>query len=511
MIPLDPLPNLIDQVYARILEAITDRSLPPGHRIRQNELAEKLGVSRQPVSHALHLLHRQGLVAESGRRGFEVTRLDPERIRQLYEVRGAIDALAARLAAGRAKSDTAGRAQLETALQAGRSIDKNTPLARLIALDVDFHRAIYRLAGNPAIEEMIAPQWPHMRRSMATVLAELDYRESAWTEHEAIAAQIFAGNAKAAEAAALAHAQTAGRMTEERLRATRPTRRPSEPVGRTPRNDNKTKGGNTMKLTPQQIEFFNREGWLFLPELFSPEEVDYLAREAVSIYDANRPEVWREKSGAPRTAFAAHLYNEAFGALGAHPRMIEPIEQIFGEKLYMHQFKINAKAAFTGDVWQWHQDYGTWKRDDGMPEPRAMNIAIFLDEVMPINGPLMLVPKSQHAGDLKASHDLETTSYPLWTLDEATVTRLVKEGGIVAPTGKAGGMLMFHGNLVHGSSGNITPYPRKIVYLTLNAVSNYIRTPTRPEYIAHRDFTPIQTVDDDALLRLARAHRQAAE
>ena len=121
MIPLDPLPNLIDQVYARILEAITDRTLPPGHRIRQNELAEKLGVSRQPVSHALHLLHRQGLVAESGRKGFEVTQLDPVRIRQLYEVRGAIDALAARLAAGRAKTDAAGRAHLEAALLAGRA------------------------------------------------------------------------------------------------------------------------------------------------------------------------------------------------------------------------------------------------------------------------------------------------------------------------------------------------------------------------------------------------------
>ena len=119
MIPLDPLPNLIDQVYARILEAIIDRSLPPGHRIRQNELAEKLGVSRQPVSHALHLLHRQGLVAESGRRGFEVTRLDPERIRQLYEVRGAIDALAARLAAGRARTDAAGRAQLRRRFRPG--------------------------------------------------------------------------------------------------------------------------------------------------------------------------------------------------------------------------------------------------------------------------------------------------------------------------------------------------------------------------------------------------------
>jgi DNA-binding GntR family transcriptional regulator len=219
MIPLDPQPNLIDQVYGRILEAIIDRSLLPGQRIRQNELAEQLGVSRQPVSHALHLLHRQGLVAESGRRGFEVTQLDPQRIRQLYEVRGAIDALAARLAAGRIKADAAGRARLEAALRAGRAIDDNTRLARLIALDVDFHSAIYRLAGNPAIEEMIAPQWPHMRRSMATVLAELDYRESAWSEHEAIAAGIFAGNGKAAEAAASAHAQTAGRMTEERLRA----------------------------------------------------------------------------------------------------------------------------------------------------------------------------------------------------------------------------------------------------------------------------------------------------
>jgi DNA-binding GntR family transcriptional regulator len=220
MIPLDPTPNLIDQVYVRILDAITDRTLPPGHRIRQSELAEKLGVSRQPVSHALHLLHRQGLVAESGRKGFEVTQLDPLRIRQLYEVRGAIDALAARLAAQRVKTDTAGRAHLEAALRAGRATDNKTALTTLIALDVDFHRAIHLLAGNPAIEEMIAPQWPHMRRSMATVLAELDYRESALAEHETIATYILSGNAKAAETAASAHAIGAGRMTEARLKAT---------------------------------------------------------------------------------------------------------------------------------------------------------------------------------------------------------------------------------------------------------------------------------------------------
>jgi ectoine hydroxylase len=266
-----------------------------------------------------------------------------------------------------------------------------------------------------------------------------------------------------------------------------------------------------MQLTPQQRQQFDEEGWLFLPGCFAEAEVATLRDEAEEIYKTDRQEVWREKTGAPRTAFAAHTYNEAFRLLGSHPRLIRPVEQVFGEQLYMHQYKINAKAAFEGDVWQWHQDYGTWARDDGMPEPRAMNIAVFMDEVMPINGPLMLVPKSHKHGVLSAGHDLETTSYPLWTLDNDTVTRLVDEGGIVAPTGKPGSVLMFHGNLVHASAPNITPYPRRIVYLTLCAVSNHIRKPTRPDWIAHQDFRPIEPVADSALIDYARGHRLAAE
>jgi ectoine hydroxylase len=266
-----------------------------------------------------------------------------------------------------------------------------------------------------------------------------------------------------------------------------------------------------MQLSEQQLRQFSDKGWLFFPEVFVPEEVACLRDEAETLYRTNRKEIWREKTGAPRTAFAAHTYNEAFRLLGADPRLIRPVEQIFGEQLYMHQFKINAKAAFDGEVWQWHQDYGTWQRDDGMPEPRAMNISVFLDEVMPINGPLMLVPGSHRHGVLAAGHDVSTTSYPLWTLDHDTVKRLVDAGGIMTATGKPGGVLMFHGNLVHGSAGNITPYPRKIVYLTLNAVSNYIRTPTRPDWIAHRDFAPIEPVAEGALLEYARRYGVAAE
>ena len=132
-----------------------------------------------------------------------------------------------------------------------------------------------------------------------------------------------------------------------------------------------------MKLTDTQMATFEDEGYLFLPGLFSAAEVGVLNDAAAEIYASDREEVWRESSGVARTAFAAHTYDEAHRRLAAHPRLIKPIEQILDGKLYMHQYKINAKAAFDGEVWQWHQDFGTWHRDDGMPAPRAMNIAVF--------------------------------------------------------------------------------------------------------------------------------------
>ena len=185
------------------------------------------------------------------------------------------------------------------------------------------------------------------------------------------------------------------------------------------------------------MDSFDREGYLFLAGCFAEEEIEILRSEAEEIYATDRKEVWREKSGAPRTAFAAHTYNDAFRRLSAHPRLIKPVEQLLGEAVYVHQFKINAKAPFDGELWQWHQDYGVWAREDGMPEPRAMNISVFLDEVMPFNGPLMLIRRSHRSGVLEAGHDTTTTSYPIWSLDNATVARLTAEGGIVAPTGEA--------------------------------------------------------------------------
>jgi ectoine hydroxylase len=268
-----------------------------------------------------------------------------------------------------------------------------------------------------------------------------------------------------------------------------------------------------MQLNPVQQREFEEQGYLFLPNLFSKQEMDVLNAEVPGILAQDRPEVVREKgTSSPRSAFYVQTWNKVFETLARHPRLVEPGMQLLGsDKLYMHQFKINAKAAFDGAVWQWHQDYATWYEDDQMPQPRAMNIALFLAEANEFNGPLMFIPKSHRRGRLPAGHDVTTTSYPLWTIDNETITRLVAEGGIVAPKGPLGSVLLFHGTLVHASGSNLTPWSRWIIYLSLNRCDNAIRRFKRPTWIANHDFTPIDMVADDALLEYARRRPSAAE
>ena len=262
-----------------------------------------------------------------------------------------------------------------------------------------------------------------------------------------------------------------------------------------------------MKLTPNQLQAFDRDGYLFFPGLFTPEETAGLNAAVPALYEPREDFNVREKgSDAVRTNFAAHLYSAPFARLARHPRMVEPVQDLLGEALYMHQFKINGKMAFEGDVWQWHQDYGTWKNDDLMPTERAMNVAIFLDDVNEFNGPLMFIPGSHKKGVVEAKHDLTTTSYPLWTVDNALIEKLVeraggKHGGIVSPKGPAGSMILFHSCLVHASGSNLSPWHRVSVYLSLCAVSNHIRRFKRPEFIAQRDFAPIEMLPDDCLLK----------
>jgi DNA-binding GntR family transcriptional regulator len=203
-----------------LAEAIADGTLAPGQRIRQEELGRMLGVSRQPISHALQLLKQQKLVAENGRRGLIVCALDAVRIRELYQVRTALDALAARLAAERVAAGAIDGPQRRTAqriLAAGLALDPDDPVAAFIRADVAFHTALYRLSGNRAIEDMVAAQWPHLKRSMGAVLDDAEQRPLVWAEHGEILRLVLAGDPAGAERAARRHTDRAGAETARRI------------------------------------------------------------------------------------------------------------------------------------------------------------------------------------------------------------------------------------------------------------------------------------------------------
>jgi len=223
--PLEPLPGgtvLIDRVYERLVAAIADGTLAPGQRLRQDEVAALLGVSRQPVSHALQLVKRQGLAVEHGRKGLAVAPIEAQQLRDLYQVRAALDQLAAELAAGRGRSgalERAACAEAEQALEAGLGLAEEASAGALIRADVAFHTALYRLSGNAAIEATVAPQWPQFMRAMGAVLEVPGHRAVVWREHQAILAAVLAGDGEAAARAAREHAQRAGAQAAARLEA----------------------------------------------------------------------------------------------------------------------------------------------------------------------------------------------------------------------------------------------------------------------------------------------------
>ncbi len=255
-----------------------------------------------------------------------------------------------------------------------------------------------------------------------------------------------------------------------------------------------------MKLAGDQLERFHRDGFLVLPGLFSAPEITALGARLPALFAADDPANVREKQGGEvRTTMGLHLRDPLFAKLVRHPRLVEPARQILGQDLYIQQVKVNVKPAFTGAIWQWHYDFATHRGEDGVPEPLALNLHVFLDPVTEINGPLYVIPGSHKHGAAPASLDTATTSYPLWVVERDRVRALVHETGLVAATGPAGTALIFGDLLVHASPGNISPYDRRIFSLILNPVANAQTRFERPDHKHHRDLTPVVPLADDCL------------
>jgi DNA-binding GntR family transcriptional regulator len=210
-------PTLVDQVYEEILADITNGQLPEHTRLVQDELARSFGVSRQPVQLALAVLRSQGFVREAPGRGLIVASIDVVFVRELYEVRGALEGLAARLAAQHAGKKEIGDGK--ALIEAGRAAIRSASVAEMIDADMKFHKYLYELSGNSLVQEMTEPHWAHLRRAMGVVLMQDKAPRDVWDQHAAILEAITNGDGELAERATRAHLKSSADIFVARLEA----------------------------------------------------------------------------------------------------------------------------------------------------------------------------------------------------------------------------------------------------------------------------------------------------
>jgi len=283
-----------------------------------------------------------------------------------------------------------------------------------------------------------------------------------------------------------------------------PTRLASAPASLTlPRRDAVVKGRDlTGPLSQEQLDEFERKGFLFIPNLISGEELEALCHEMTLLMsnDAYRDQefsVTEPESHNIRSLFAVHRLSECLGQLAIDERLAGAARQIIGGDPYVHQSRINYKPGFAGKGFNWHSDFETWHAEDGMPNMHAVSASLILTDNHEFNGPLMLIPGSHlefvpclgktpednHKSSLKAQE--------IGVPSSEALTQLVAKHGIEAPKGKAGGLLLFDCNTLHASNANLSPDPRSNVFFVFNRPDNRCVEPfaapsQRPSFLAHR-------------------------
>ncbi|SET37150.1 ectoine hydroxylase [Salinibacillus kushneri] len=276
-------------------------------------------------------------------------------------------------------------------------------------------------------------------------------------------------------------------------------------------------------LNNKELDFYKQNGYIFFEKLFADDEVEMLRKELHQTMNnhksVDKPYVVREQgSDEIRSIFEVHKNTEFFQKLSSHERLVNITQQLLGDDVYINQSRINFKPGFKGKEFYWHSDFETWHVEDGMPRMRAVSCSIILTDNYEYNGPLMLIPGSQNyyvqcpSGTPDSHFEQSLKKQEFGTPDQKSLKWLVdqSEGRIDRATGPAGSVLFFESNIMHGSSGNISPYPRSNVFFVFNSIQNKLKQPfsdlnPRPEFLANREnIKPIQPKPFDLTKKLVQ-------
>ncbi|KEI71085.1 ectoine hydroxylase [Endozoicomonas elysicola] len=265
-------------------------------------------------------------------------------------------------------------------------------------------------------------------------------------------------------------------------------------------------------LTEDLLQHYQEKGYMLIPDLFNEKEViafiSELERMKQDSAILNSPQAITEmSSGDLRSVFQIHCNHPAFSPLfsktARDSRITDVVRLILGGDIYIHQSRLNFKPGFRGKEFYWHSDFETWHVEDGMPAMGALSCSILLTDNNAHNGALMLIPGSHReyiscTGETPDNHYLSSLKKQEYGVpSDQSLSYLASKYGIDCAEAKAGSVLFFDCNVMHGSNSNITPCPRSNLFFAYNQINNRVGDPfcgktPRPEYLCSRQtMTPI--------------------
>ena len=240
-------------------------------------------------------------------------------------------------------------------------------------------------------------------------------------------------------------------------------------------------------IDQKDVQFFDDNGYLFLDEFIEKHIIEDIKKEISKTInqikrDSDGFEVLYEDDGSIRLIRNPHNNVKFFKNFVASSFLINIAKSLLKSDVYVLNSKLNVKSAFTGGHFDWHQDYSYWFEQYSKPE--MISISIFIDDILPHNSPIMVIPKSHKRGLIKVPHRNtmsveEKKSYPKlrrdnlpYSLPNEIIEEEAQKNSIFDATGSTGSIIVFHCNTFHASSINLSPFDRSTLLIRYNSIDN---------------------------------------
>ena len=265
-----------------------------------------------------------------------------------------------------------------------------------------------------------------------------------------------------------------------------------------------------MITTSAQRDSFEHDGFIVIPGLFTAAEIAALKSEmshlettsmVAAAAGKDKGAMMVEDARTPRLQFDIHTLGPRFEALSRHPRLAGIMQDLMGTSLGILHSKLAFKAAFTGSVQFWHQDFGYWV-GDGYPRPDMASCLVMLDEHTEDNACLQVLAGSHRDGVV--THErltVESTGNTQLRISAEDMAGYCARYARVKLIGAPGTFAAWHSNTMHASSHNVSEKSRNAAIFAFNAVSNAAKgslassAPT-----GHAEMKPVILSEEKSLL-----------